>query len=395
MFSRRTPRDLRPNALARLRARRGDVPFDLTVSNPMACGIEYPDGLLRGLADATALSYRPAARGLERARVAVAAEYRRHGVEVDPGRVVLTASTSEAYGFLFKLLCDPGDVVRLPAPSYPLFEHLTALEGVRGVPYRLAAERDWQPEVEGAVAGGVRAWLAVHPNNPTGSFVDESSARALTRACLRDGAALIVDEVFLDYPLQASGALRSFAGHSDVLTFTLGGLSKSVGLPQLKLAWIVVSGPSREVEEALARLELIADHYLSVGTPVQEALPELLAVGAGVREAIGRRCRANLDTLRGWVPRHPELTLLPVGGGWTAVLRYPSVVDEEALVLELLDRHGVAVHPGYFFDFPTPGYLVLSLLPPPPTLTAALNQGDILLENPKWGSGRQNRNPER
>lgn len=395
MFSRRTPRDLTPNALARLRARRGEVPFDLTVSNPTACAIDYPSGLLRDLAATAALSYRPAARGLERARVAVAAEYRRHGVEVDPGRIVLTASTSEAYGFLFKLLCDPGDVVRIPAPSYPLFEHLTALEGVRGVPYRLAAEQEWQPAVDRAEGGDVRAWLAVHPNNPTGSFVDEGSARALAQVCLRDDAALIVDEVFLDYPLEASGRIPSFAGHEDVLTFTLGGLSKSVGLPQLKLAWIVVSGPSAAVDEALARLELIADQYLSVGGPVQEALPGLLAAGAGVREAIVRRLRANLETLRGWVARHPELTLLPVGGGWTAVLRYPSVVDEEALVLELLDRHGVAVHPGYFFDFPAPGYLVLSLLPPPTTLTAALNQGDILLENPKWGSDRQNRNPER
>jgi aspartate/methionine/tyrosine aminotransferase len=379
MFSRRTPRDLGPNAWARLRAERGAaIRHDLTVSNPTACGIEYPAGLLRGLSQDAALSYRPSARGLESARKAIAGEYVRHGVQVDPGRIVLTASTSEAYAFLFKLLCDPGDAVCLPAPSYPLLEHLATLEGVVARPYRLVPERDWQPEDPGGVEGPVRAWVAVHPNNPTGSFLDTDSARALVAACARDDAALIVDEVFLDYPLEndsgATARPSSFASQDEVLTFTLGGLSKSVGLPQLKLSWIVVSGPEPRVGEALERLEFIADNHLSVATPIQHALPEVLAEGAGVRETILSRCRASLAALRQGLAGRPELSLCEPGGGWSAVLRYPRVVDEERLVLALLERHGVALYPGYFFDFPTDGYLVTTLLTPPPP-----GIGDILV----------------
>ncbi len=371
MFSKRVPGDLRPNALARLRARRGADPFDLTLSNPTECGIEYPGDLLDGLTAEAALRYRPEPRGSAAARAAVAAEYRRRGTDVEPDRVVLTASTSEAYSFLFRLLCDPGDRVLIPAPSYPLFEHLAALDGVRVSPYALDPDNDWQPDLAGlreataADAAVPRAVVVVHPNNPTGTPVLEPAAGALLDLSGERAIPLIVDEVFLDYPLGGAGLPGSFAGVTDALVFTLGGLSKSVGLPQLKLAWIVVCGPDRQAVPALERLEFVADQFLSVGTPVQHVLPRLLAAGAAVRAAILERCRCNLTVLAEEAGALPALRISTPRGGWSAVLRFPNVVDEEALVLELLERDGVAVHPGYFFDFPRPGYLVLSLLPEP------------------------------
>jgi len=360
----RTPPDLTPTAWARARAARGAVPYDLTVSNPTQCGFTYPDGLLDPLSDPAALQYRPDPKGLLSAREAVAREYAARGVTIDPERIVLTASSSEAYGFLFKLLCDPGDTVLVPTPSYPLFEHLASLEGVRVARFALDPGNGWQPgSVEPALAKGVRAVVLVHPNNPTGSWVEAAAAERLVTCAGGEAIPLIVDEVFLDFPLAPHGGARTFASRSTGLTFTLGGLSKSRGLPQLKLSWIVVSGPTAEVARALAALEFIGDSYLSVGTPVQVALPELLDRAAPVRDAILARCRENLALARGIVQRAAAVELLEPNGGWSAVLRFPRVVTEEALVLELLERHGVAVHPGYFFDFPTEGYLVLSLLP--------------------------------
>ncbi len=373
-FSRRVPGDLRPNALARERARRGRIPFDLTESNPTRCGIFYPTGLLDALADDDGLIYRPAPCGLASARQAVAADYHRHGVEVDPDRIVLTASTSEAYSFLFRLLCDPGDTVLIPAPSYPLFEHLAALDGVRPLVYRLDPEHGWQPDVASLGAGEPRAVVAVHPNNPTGSLIERAAARGMVRQCAERAVSLIVDEVFLDYPLTVERAPASFAATRAALTFTLGGLSKSVGLPQLKLAWIVVGGPETDVTRALARLEFIADQALSVGTPVQLALPRLLEDGIAVRHAILERCRTNLAALHDALSGSPAMQLVEPRGGWSAVLRYPDVVDEETLVLELLDRDGVGVHPGYFFDFARPGFLVLSLLPEPGVFREGLDR---------------------
>ena len=362
MFSGRIPGDLRPNAIARAR-RETEVPFDLTVSNPTVCGIPYPETLLAPLARPGGLVYRPDPLGIEIARRGIAADYLRHGARVEPGRIVLAASSSEAYAFLFKLLCDPGDCVMVPVPSYPLFEHLAALEGVRAVPYALHAEDDWQPSLPEVLPERARALIAVHPNNPTGSYVEASAATSLALACTRRGLALIVDEVFLDYPLVRAGEAPTFAARSDVLTFTLGGLSKSLGLPQLKLSWIAVGGPRAEVDEALRRLEFVADSFLSVGTPVQLALPLLLAEAAPVRTAILERCRANLGTLRGAVAGVPCVTVPAPQGGWSAVVRFPSTIGEEALAIELLQQDGVAVHPGYFFDFPADGYLVVSLLP--------------------------------
>jgi alanine-synthesizing transaminase len=364
MFSSRVPEDLRPNAIAR--ARRGrEIPFDLTVSNPTVCEIAYPEGLLAPLARPEGLVYRPDPLGIESARQAVASDYRRHGVAVDPGRIVITASSSEAYAFLFKVLCDPGDAVMVPVPSYPLFEHLALLDGVHAVPYRLDPGDGWQPSLPADLPERTRAVIAVHPNNPTGSFVEPGAADVLAHGCARRGVALIVDEVFLDYPLARVDHAPTFAARADVLTFTLGGLSKSLGLPQVKLSWIVVNGPDDLVEEARGRLEFVADSYLSVGTPIQLALPPLLIEAVPVREAILERCRGNLEALRAAVASVPEVSVPVPQGGWSAVLRFPSTVGEEAMALELLERDGVAVHPGYFFDFPGEGYVVVSLLPEP------------------------------
>ena len=369
MFSRRIPAELSPNRIASARAA-APPRFDLTVSNPTACGIAYPPGLLVPLADPLGLEYRPHPRGLSVARESVARDYLRHGITVDPERVVLTASTSEAYAFLSKLLADPSEAVLVPTPSYPLFEHLARVEGVQAVSYQLDSEAGWRldPHTLAHVPENVRAVVVVHPNNPTGSLVQIEDAAALSMLAAERGWAVIADEVFLDYPLDGGPATASsFAATRGALTFTLGGLSKSVGLPQLKLAWIVVSGPAELSATALERLEFVADTFLSVATPVQLALPALLREGAAVRAAIAARCRENLATLRRAAAELPAVTVPPVGSGWSAVLRTPAVVGEEELVLELLERDGVAVLPGYFFDFPGGGTLVLSLLPEPGT----------------------------
>jgi alanine-synthesizing transaminase len=363
VFSHRVPDELAPNRIAAARAK-APPQFDLTVSNPTACGLAYPGELLTALGAAEGLAYRPEPRGQVAARRAVAHQYERYGLLVDPARIVLTASTSEAYAFLFKLLADPGDRVLVPTPSYPLFEHLARVEGVRALPYALDPEAGWRLDLPAlADVEGARAVVVVHPNNPTGTYVHPDDAGALAELAARKRWAIIADEVFLDYPLDGGpGAGRSFAAAPAALTFALGGLSKSAGLPQLKLAWIVVSGPDDEATAALERLDVIADTFLSVATPVQNALPALLREGAAVGEAILGRCRGNLDALRRAASTLPSVDVAPSGGGWSAVLRVPAVVDEEDLVVELLREDSVGVHPGYFFDFPAPGYLVLSLL---------------------------------
>ena len=352
MFSRRLPPDLAPNALARRRAEL-PVEHDLTVSNPTRCGLPYPPDLLAPLGDPGGLRYDPDPQGIASAREALAAS-----AGVPPERLVLTASTSEAYALLFKLLADVGDAVAHPAPSYPLIEHLARLEGLRPIPYRLDPEDGWRPDPAN-VPGGVRAVVAVSPNNPTGSYLDGESLRALGGRA----PALIVDEVFRPFPLEGAPG-PSGVEAEDGLTFTLGGLSKELGLPQLKLAWIAVSGTPAAVHAAVDRLAFLADQYLSVATPVQRALPSLLRDARPVREAIAARCRGNLATLRALAADVPEVSVLPVGGGWTAVLRIPAHLEEETLALRLLEVRRVAVQPGYFFDFPREGYLVLSLLPP-------------------------------
>ncbi len=375
-FSARLPAAGSPNALGRrlgeLRTR-GVAYDDLTESNPTRAGFDYGD-LLSGLSGRRAYRYDPEPLGAPCARAAVARDCARRGAPVDPAQVVLTASSSEAYGWLFKLLCDPGDRVLVPRPGYPLFEQLSGLEGVRPVAYDLEYHGRWQIDVAGleaAVTRDTRAVLLVSPNNPTGSFVERTEWEWVRAFCADRSLALIADEVFADYPLQ-EGATHptDLAARAEGLTFTLGGLSKSVGLPQLKLGWMVVGGA--EAGRALASLELIADTYLSVSAPVALAAAELLEGGVAVRSQILARVRRNLAALRESASRHPAAELLRVDGGWSAVVRVPATRGEEELVLGLLERESVLVHPGYFFDFPREAYLVISLLPPPAVFDAAV-----------------------
>jgi hypothetical protein len=369
VISRRLPPNAEPNAVTRALAdlRASGAPIaDLTASNPTLCRIAYPAGLLDSLADPAALQYEPHPFGLPAARAAVAADQRRRGASVDPAHVVLTASTSEAYAWLFKLLCNPGEAVLVPRPSYPIFEHLTALEGIAAHPYTLDYHGRWSIDVDSirAAPASVRALLVVSPNNPTGSFLTAGELRDVAAVCRSRGWALIADEVFADYPLEATDYVTDIAAHSDVLSFTLAGLSKTAGLPQLKLGWCLAGGPPAERDAALGALELIADSYLSVGTPVQVAASRLLEAGASVRAAIQVRVARNLKALRAAAARSPACEILRMEGGWSAVIRVPSTRPEEQLTLDLLRTERILVHPGYFFDFQHEAYVVISLLPP-------------------------------
>lgn len=360
----------------------GVAVIDLTESNPTRAGVSYPPALLQPLATPEALRYAPDALGLRPAREAVAADGHRRGVRVDPDRVVLSASSSESYSWLFKLFCDPGDRVLVPRPSYPLFEHLAALESVAMAPYALGYHGRWEvdlAEVERGLAAGARMVIAVSPNNPTGSCLSAAEADALIALTARFGVPLVVDEVFADYPIEpgrdvATDIAVRADGHAGALAVTLGGLSKSVGLPQLKLGWMVFGGDASAVAGALAGLELVADSYLSVSTPVQVAAPALLRDGAAIRTQIQQRIRTNLDALRGMAARHPSCDVLPVEGGWSAVLRVPATRAEEQLVLNLLQQEHVLVHPGYFFDFAHEAWLVVSLLPQPDVFVDAMTR---------------------
>jgi aspartate/methionine/tyrosine aminotransferase len=382
------------NALARLERERraaGAPLIDLTESNPTRVGLPYPaDEIRAALAPAEAVRYQPAPRGRPEARAAIAADYAGRGVAVDADRIVLSASSSESYAWLFKLLCDPGDAVLVPEPSYPLFEYLARLEGVVPVPYRLAYDGAWHLDgaaIAGALArataeaGGrrPRALVAVSPNNPTGSFLKRLELEPLARACEAADLAVICDEVFADYgvgddparvPLLAAEAVFT----ARVPTFSLGGLSKSCGLPQIKVGWIVVGGSPERAADALARLELVADTYLSVATPAELALPRLLEIGAGVRRAIAARVAGNRRALGSALPAGAPCTLLPAEGGWSAILRVPATETDEAWAAELLTEDGVLTHPGYFFDLQGGTFLVLSLLPEPATFAEGIRR---------------------
>ena len=380
MFSSRLPAELAPNALSRAveRARRsGNAILDLTETNPTTVGLPYPADLLESLADPRSGTYRPDPLGAIDTREAIASDFARRGIAVDAARVVLTATTSEAYSLVFKLLSDPGDAVLVPQPSYPLFELLTRLDGVEAAAYRLRRADDWaidRDSVGRAVTSKTRAILVVSPNNPTGSILRADDREWLVATARGHDLALVSDEVFADYPIAPRPEATSLAGEPRVLTFTLGGLSKSVGLPQVKLAWILVSGPDALVTQALDRLALIADSYLSVSTPVQTAALRLLAGGRAVRDAIAVRIRRNLDQLRSVARAQPSLTVFTPEGGWSVVVRVPATETEEALVLRLLNDAGVLVHPGYFFDFSEEAFLVLSLLPPPEVFDEAIRR---------------------
>jgi aspartate/methionine/tyrosine aminotransferase len=391
MFSSRLPSELAPNALSRAveRWRRsGRVILDLTETNPTRVDVPYPPDLLHGLSDARSGTYRPDPLGASDVRQAVAEEYVARGASIDADHVVLTASTSEAYAYLFKLLTDPGDSVLVPQPSYPLFELLTRLEGVRADPYRLARLDDWsidRDSLQRSLAASTRAILVVNPNNPTGSMLRVSDRDWLVTTAREHGHALVSDEVFGEYPIAPRPEATSLAGENRALTFTLGGLSKSAGLPQVKLAWIVVSGPDRLAAQALERLEVIADSYLSVSTPVQIAARRLIEGGREVRAAIAHRIRRNFDRLRSLADVHPALTVFAPEGGWSVVVRIPTTDGEEAFVLRLLDEAGVLVHPGYFFDFEEEAFLVLSLLPSPDVFDEAIRRIGLMVQKASVG----------
>lgn len=371
--STRLPADLAPNrlstAVARLRAS-GRPWIDLTESNPTRAHLPYPADLLAMLASTEALGYDPQPFGRESSRAAVAADYARRGVDLSPSRICLSASTSEAYAWLFKLLCEPGDRVLVPRPSYPLFEHLTALECVEASPYELEQQGHWRIDVaalERQIDARTRAVLVVSPNNPTGSVLHPDELTTLADVCAERGLVLIGDEVFADYRFDADLPAPSVIQQDRTVAVSLGGLSKSVGLPQVKLAWLAVGGPADGAGALMTGLEIVADTFLSVSTPAQVALPSLLERGAVVREAIRARTARNLEALRQAAEAVPAVTLLPPDGGWCAVLQVPSVRSEEQLVLDLLERDGVLVHPGYFFDMPREAFVVVSLLPDPAT----------------------------
>ncbi len=370
MFSSRLHWSLSQNRIAKLRTAKhaAGVPvLDLTESNPTAAELAYPaEQIVGAFADPRILHYDPDPAGLRAAREAVSAYYNQR---VDPDRILLTTSTSEAYGFLFKLLTDPGDEILAPRPSYPLFEFLAGMEHVKVSPYRLhyngsAWELDFQSIVERA-GERTRAIVVVNPNNPTGSFLDVAELDRLVDFCGERRIAILSDEVFADYGFGLDATrVSSLNGVTKALTFCLSGLSKISGLPQMKLGWIVTGGPEPLRREAFSRLELIADTYLSVGTPVQTAASALLAAGTQIRDEIRHRTGRNLNALKAAIPAASPLRLLNVEGGWCAILQVPSIRSEEDWVLGLLEHENVLVQPGYFYDFESGAFLVLSLLLP-------------------------------
>jgi aspartate/methionine/tyrosine aminotransferase len=371
MFSSRFHWDPRPNRLTRALAAQhatGARILDLTESNPTHAGLRYPDEIVRAFDDAAMLAYEPAPAGTPAARQAVSGYYAARGHAVGVERILLTASTSEAYAYLFKLLTNPGDEVLVPRPSYPLFEFLADMESVAVRQYALEYHGGWSIDldaVERALTARTRAIVLVNPNNPTGSYVKRGELSALTAFCAPRGVALISDEVFGDYALtEDADRVATLAGVEECLAFSMSGLSKVAGLPQMKLGWMVVSGPSILRAEAWEKLEWIADTYLSVGTPVQCAAARLLAAGDSVQRQIRGRTVENLAFARGALAGSPA-NILAVEGGWYITLQVPRMRSEEEWTLVLLERAGVLVQPGFFYDFETEAYLVVSLLTAP------------------------------
>lgn len=344
--------------------------MDLTRSNPAECGFAQDETKLAGAFAAEGIGrYAPDAKGLPVARSAICGYYRdQHGVSLAIEDLLLTAGTSEAYSFLFRLLCNTGDEVLIPAPGYPLFDFLAELCDVKLVRFPLIYDHGWQIDFTALAAAATehtRALIVVHPNNPTGHFVNSCETERLAEFCANRGLALIADEVFLDFSLRNGESAHSFAVSTNVLTFTLSGLSKICGLPQMKLAWIVVGGPEAQKREALARLEVIADAYLSVGTPVQLAAPALLQMRGEFHSQLIERVRANLAELDRQLAGRTVCKRLECEAGWTAVLRIPALQSDEELAIALLNEYSVYVHPGHFYDFARPGYIVVSLIVPP------------------------------
>jgi alanine-synthesizing transaminase len=371
VFARRTQWNLKPNELTlAIQAAKasGRELIDLTASNPTECGFAYEGERIRAaLSNAKALHYEPEPFGILSARQAVADYYAQRGLATVPERILLTTSTSEAYSYIFRLLCDPGDEVLVPRPSYPLFDLLADVQDVALKPYNLFYDHGWHLDVhsvERLITERTRAIMVVSPNNPTGSYLEGREADELEALGAKHNLAIVADEVFGDYELRSDReAFSSWAGRNKALTFTLCGLSKAAGLPQIKLAWTVVNGPEPLRSEALKRIEIIADTYLSVNAPVQHALPELLATAPALQEQIRTRCRANRGELERQVSESRACSLHRADAGWYAILRIPNVISDDEFAIRLIQQHGVLVHPGHFYNFTKDGYAVVSLLP--------------------------------
>jgi len=368
MFAERTNWNLAGNrlseALARHRAS-GKRLLDLTASNPTESGFEYDRGaILAALRHPAALRYEPNPKGLETARLAVTEYYSARGVAISAEDIVLTTSTSEAYSFVFRLLCNPGDELLIPAPSYPLFGFLADIQDVKLVRYPLVYDHGWQidfPSLQQAITPRTRGVIVVNPNNPTGHFIKDKELAKLNELCAARGLALIADEVFLDFAVRDARPV-TFAGDAGALTFAMSGLSKIAGLPQMKLAWVIASGPGELKRQAMETLEVIADTYLSPNAPVQLATPVFLEQRHGFQRQVMARVRKNLAELDRQLAGQKTCSRLEVEGGWYAVVRVPATVGDEELAIKLLRENDVYVHPGHFFDFAAEGYLVVSLI---------------------------------
>jgi alanine-synthesizing transaminase len=368
MFAERTNWNLAGNrlseALARHRAS-GKRLYDLTASNPTECGFAYEsEVILAALQNPAALLYEPNAKGLVSARLAITEYYSARSIRVSADDIVLTTSTSEAYSFVFRLLCNPGDEWLIPAPSYPLFAFLADIQDVKLVRYPLVYDHGWQIDFHSlrqTITPRTRGVIVVNPNNPTGHFIKENELAKLNELCAARQLALIADEVFLDFPLGDAKPV-TFAGNQGALTFAMSGLSKIAGLPQMKMAWLIASGPEELKQQALEKLEIIADTYLSPNAPVQLATPTLLEMRGGFQKQLMTRVRQNLAELDRQLARQKACTRLELEGGWYAVLRVPAVQADEDMATALLDAKDVYVHPGHFFDFGGDGFLVLSLI---------------------------------
>lgn len=371
MFSQRTNWKLARNryteAVEEMRAS-GMPIVDLTVSNPTQCGLHYDaKGILEAFQNRKALTYEPEAKGLLAAREEVARYYKEdHGITVDPEAVLLTTSTSEAYSYVFRLLCNAHDEIVVPKPSYPLFDFLGDLQDVSLIPYSLEYAHGWFVDFHSlirALTPRTRGVLLVHPNNPTGSYVHMEERKRLSELCRERGLALIVDEVFLDYRL-TNGRQESFVGNEECLTFTMSGLSKIAALPQMKVAWLTTTGPETLKKPALERLEIIADTYLSLNSPTQWAFATLLEQRRLLRPQVLERVKENWAQLRGVVSKESACELLEAEGGWYAVLRTRDDRSDEEMAIEILRKTHTLVHPGHFYDFSADGYIVLSLITP-------------------------------
>ena len=380
MFADRTNWNLTPNrlaeALAQHRAKNRPL-FDLTVSNPTECGFVYSnDAILRALSNPAATMYQPEPRGLATARRAIAEYYAARGCDVSVEDILLTTSTSEAYSFVFRLLCNPGDELLIPAPSYPLFNFLADIQDVKLIRYTLFYDHGWEIDfhaLEQAITPRTRGVIVIHPNNPTGHYTNSTAMKRLNEICSANNLAVIADEVFLDFSLMQE-LHRSFAANRETLTLTMSGLSKIAGLPQMKAAWVIASGPERRKSQACARLEVIADVYLSMNAPIQLALPSFLRQRGGFQKQLMARVRDNLRELDRQIAAQDSCSRLEVEGGWYVVLRIPATRADEDLAINLLENSGVYVHPGHFYDFPGDGYLIVSLITPEHDFTEGIRR---------------------